>query len=583
MTTLATARDIFTSSDTTMLRHLAIRNFAIVEQLELEFAPGMSVLTGETGAGKSILLDALGLVLGDRADSSTVRVGSDRAEISATFEVGTLNEVQAWLRERELEMDGECILRRTISADGGSRGYINGQPAPVQALRELGEQLVDIHGQHAHQSLLKRDAQRQLLDAYAGHDALLAEVGTAYNDWRQLQQEFERLSRARDDRDARLELLRYQAGELAALDLQEGELAALEEEHTRLANSSRLQEGAQRALDLLYEGEEMAIVHLLGRSLNELQELQGIDANLAGAVELLEGATIQAKEAAAELRHYLGGAELDPERVNWVEQRLAAVQDLARKHRCDGAELPVLLLRLQEELAELEDAGTRLDGLENAIAKARRHYQSLADRLTAGRRQAAAKLADEVSANMAQLGMKGGKFEIVLETLEPADPAPHGMERVEFLVSANPGQPPKPLAKVASGGELSRISLAIQVITAGKGTIPTLIFDEVDVGVGGGVAEMVGRQLHALGGERQVFCVTHQPQVAAQGHHHFQVSKQSKGNTTRTTVTPLGEEERVEEVARMLGGMTITEQTLSHAREMIELARQGGAKKRRKA
>ncbi len=566
-----------------MLRHLAIRNFAIVEQLELEFAPGMSVLTGETGAGKSILLDALGLVLGDRADSGAVRAGSERAEISATFAIGALNEVRAWLQERELDMGDECILRRTISADGGSRGYINGQPAPVQALRELGEQLVDIHGQHAHQSLLKRDAQRQLLDAYAGHAELLTEVEKAYADWRERQQEFERLSRARDDRDARLELLRYQVSELAALDLQEGELAQLEEEHTRLANGSRLQEGAQRALDLLYEGEEMAIVHLLGRSLTELQELQAIDPALGSTVELLEGAVIQAKEAAGELRHYLGDAELDPERVNWVEQRLAAIQDLARKHRCDGSELPALLQRLQDELTELEEAGTRLDGLESAIAAARKHYAAVAERLSAGRRKAATALADEVGANMAQLGMKGGRFEIVPEALESSDPAPHGMERIEFLVSANPGQPARPLAKVASGGELSRISLAIQVITAGQGSIPTLIFDEVDVGVGGGVAEMVGRQLHALGTRRQVFCVTHQPQVAAQGHQHYQVSKQSKGNTTRTSVELLGEDERVAEVARMLGGMTITDQTLSHAREMIELARQESGKKRRKA
>ncbi|PKM46156.1 MAG: DNA repair protein RecN [Gammaproteobacteria bacterium HGW-Gammaproteobacteria-1] len=559
-----------------MLKHLAIRNFALVEHLELEFVPGMTVLTGETGAGKSILLDALGLVLGDRADSGTVRAGCDRAEISATFEVSGLTAVGQWLEERELNLDGECILRRTVSADGGSRGYINGQPAPVQSLRELGEQLVDIHGQHAHQSLLKRDLQRQLLDAYAGHQPLVDQVSAAYRRWHELQQELERLSRAAGERDSRLELLRYQVGELEALGLSADELHTLEEEHGRLANASRLQEGAQRALDLLYEGDELAIVSLLGRTLNELRDLQTIDAALAGACELLEGASIQAREAAGELRHYLDRADLDPERVNWVEQRLAAVQELARKHRCGGDGLPALLEQLQHELAELEQAGQRLDGLEAEIRRCRDDYLKLAAQLSAGRGKAAKTLGEQVSANMAQLGMKGGRFEVALEALDNDEPAPHGMERVELLVTANPGQPLKPLSKVASGGELSRISLAIQVISAGRGSIPTLIFDEVDVGVGGGVAEMVGRQLHTLGGERQVLCVTHQPQVAAQGHQHLQVSKQSKGENTRSAVKTLSTEERVEEIARMLGGMTITEQTLSHAREMLSLSQAQG-------
>lgn len=560
-----------------MLTRLHIRNFALVEYLELEFAPGMTVLTGETGAGKSILLDALGLVLGDRADSGTVRAGCDRAEISATFDIRGLQAVRAWLEERELNLDDECILRRTVSADGGSRGYINGQPAPVQSLRDLGEQLVDIHGQHAHQSLLKRDLQRQLLDGYAGHDALVEQVGAAYRRWRDLQQELERLSRAAGERDSRLELLRYQVGELEALGLTGDELTALEEEHGRLANASRLQEGVQRALDLLYEGDEMAVVSLLGRTLSELRELQTIDGQLTGACELLDSAAIQAREAAGELRHYLDRADLDPERLDWVEQRLAAIQELARKHRCTGAELPALLERLQQELAGLEQAGQRLDGLEAEIKRCRDAYLKQAKELSAGRRKAAQTLAAQVSANMAELGMKGGKFEVALETVDGDEPAPHGLERVELLVSANPGQPPKPLAKVASGGELSRISLAIQVISAGKGSIPTLIFDEVDVGVGGGVAEMVGRQLHTLGGERQVLCVTHQPQVAAQGHQHLQVSKQSQGDATRSAVKLLDAEARVEEIARMLGGMTITGQTLSHAREMLALA-QGQAR-----
>ena len=565
-----------------MFRHLAIRNFTIVEQLDMEFEPGMTVLTGETGAGKSILLDALGLVLGDRADSGTVRGDSGRAEISATFDVAELPAVRNWLQERELDVGDECILRRTVSADGGSRGYVNGQPLPIQTLRELGEQLVDIHGQHAHQSLLKRDAQRQLLDAYAGHEMLLETVATYYRRWRKLQQDFEQLQRARTDREARLDLLRYQTGELDALALSVEELEELETEHTRLANASRLQEGTQRALERLYEGEETAVASLLGRSLNELRDLQSLDSTLSSATELLEGAAIQAKEAAAELRHYLDRADLDPEHLNRVEQRLSAIQELSRKHRCANTELPALLERLRRELQALEEAETRLDGLENDIAQARNDYAAAAAKLSASRYGAAGTLAQQVSANMAELGMQGGRFEIALEALAADEPAPHGMERAEFQVSTNPGQPLRPLAKVVSGGELSRISLAIQVIIADKGQIPTLIFDEVDVGVGGGVAEMVGRQLHALGGKRQVLCVTHQPQVAAQGHHHFRVSKQTAGDATRTTVEQMNEEQRVSEVARMLGGMTITEQTLAHAREMIALARQDTRSKRRK-
>ncbi len=567
-----------------MLRHLAIRNFALVEQLELEFAPGMTVLTGETGAGKSILLDALGLVLGDRADSTAVRVGSDRAEISATFEIAGLSQVRAWLAERELDMQDECILRRTVSADGGSRGYINGQPAPVQSLRELGEQLVDIHGQHAHQSLLKREIQRQLLDAYADHADLLTQVESAYRRWRTAALELERLRGIRADREARLDMLRYQIGELEALGLGVDELQGLEEEHGRLANASRLLEGAQRVVDLLYDGEEMAVAALLGRGLTELHELEALDHHLAASCELLEAAAIQTKEAVSELRHYLDRADLDPARLDQVEQRLAAVHDLARKHRCDSNELPALLERLTTELAELEQAETRLDQLEQEITRALADYRKLAVQLGDGRRQAAARLAREVVANMAELGMSGGAFEISLAPLESDEPAPHGMERVEMLVTANPGQPLKPLAKVASGGELSRISLAIQVITAAQGMIPTLVFDEVDVGIGGGVAEMVGRKLRGLGSERQVLCVTHQPQVAAQGHQHLRVSKRSVDAETRTDVAALDAAERIEEIARMLGGMKITDQTLAHAREMLDLshAPAGGATGRKK-
>ncbi len=555
-----------------MLRELQIQNYALIDTLELALAPGMSVLTGETGAGKSILLGALGLTLGDRADSDVLRRDDSRAEVSAVFDLSALPQVNQWLAEQELDADGECILRRTIGTDGRSRAFINGSAVPVALLRELGEQLVDIHGQHAHQSLLKRDIQRQLLDTYGGHDKLLKQVQDTFRQWRSLQDELEHLSQASADRDARLELLRYQVEELEQLAPDNDELSALDEEHQRLANMQRLQEGSSRAAASLYEDDEHALLANLERTLRELQELQGVDVGLKATTDLLEGAAIQAREAVGELRHYLDQLELDPARLEEVEQRLVALHDAARKHHCTVEELPDLLTQLQEELAELEQMESRHDGLQEAIDAALVAYRQAATALSEKRARAAAQLAKSVTDYMHELGMGEGRFEIQLSPREDETPAAHGLELVEFIVTANPGQPLRPLAKVASGGELSRISLAIQVANAGKGGIPTLIFDEVDVGVGGGVAEMVGRRLRALGGEHQVLCVTHQPQVAAQGHQHLQISKQSKGGETRTEVVLMTDEARVNELARMLGGVAITEQTLSHAREMIALA-----------
>ncbi len=554
-----------------MLKHLLIKNFALVESLDIDLAGGMSVLTGETGAGKSILLGALGLALGDRADTSVVRHGAERAEVSASFDCAALPRSRAWLAERELEADDEIIIRRTVGADGRSRGYINGQPMPVQALRELGEQLVDIHGQHAHQSLLRKEVQRELLDAYGALSKQASGVATAYHHWHALQRELERLTQAASDRDARLELLRYQVEELESLNLSVDELSALDEEHARLANAGKLMEGAQRAAQVLYEGDEGAVADLLQRTLVELQELTETDPKLATAAELVEGAAIQAAEAASELRHYQDQVELDPQRLAEVEERLGLIHELSRKHQRPAEELPELLLELSDELQTLQQAGERLDGLEAEIAAARTDYEQQAAKLSKGRAKAATELAERVEANMQELGMGGGRLVIELKPLE--EPSVHGLEAVELQVSANPGQPPRPLAKVASGGELSRISLAIAVITAGQEGIPTLIFDEVDVGVGGGVAEMVGRQLRSLAGSRQVLCVTHQPQVASQGHHHYRIQKQSDGEQTRTGVEPLDKDGRVEEIARMLGGVEITEQSRSHAWEMLALAK----------
>jgi len=555
-----------------MLTHIHIRDFAIVQELELALGAGMTVLTGETGAGKSILVDALGLALGDRGDSSVIRHGAERAEISVSFDVEKIPAARRWLEEQELDADGECHLRRTINRDGRSKGFINGRPQPLQSLRELGELLVDIHGQHEHQSLLRRDAQRQLLDDYAGHDDLITAVEQHFRRWKELNRELEELRRAADERQAQLDLLRYQVQELEALGLEPDEVAELEAEHSRLANAERLLDACRNAMVTLYEDEELSVDNLLSRALSDLDTLRHIDPRLAAACELLESTRIQVREGVEELRRYSDHVEVDPARLQWVEQRIATIHDLSRKHRVAPEELHPLLEQLQKKLAGLEQADMRFEELEREVATAAQDYREQAQRLSESRARAAKKLSQGVTSLMQQLGMPGGRYQIVLEPADPAQFSASGMDRIEFLVSANPGHPLRPLNKVASGGELSRISLAIQVMTARSGRIPTLVFDEVDVGIGGGVAETVGRQLHTLAASRQVLCVTHLPQVAAQAHHHLQVSKRAAQNTTHTGIRGLTPDERVQEIARMLGGIEITEQTVAHAREMMERA-----------
>lgn len=550
-----------------MLTHLRIRDFAIVEELELELAAGMTAVTGETGAGKSILVDAIGLLLGDRADSGTIRHGADRADISATFDLGLLPTARSWLAERDLDREQECQLRRVIGGNGRSRSYINGVPQPTQALRELGEWLVDIHGQHEHQSLLRRDAQRQLLDDYANQQALVQGVAEEYHRWHRLRQELRDLQQASSERDARLDILRYHLRELAALNLAEGEIAELETEQRRLANASQLLETGLRLLGWLSENDESAIVDRLHQSLRELDSLSRLDAHLAPLGELLNAALIQVQEASVGLRSYVQDLDLDPEHLARIDQRLAAAHQLARKHRLSAEELPALQTRLAAELDRLEHSESRLETLQQAVQEAQTAYQDRAKPLSMRRTAAALDLGERVSAALAGLGMPGGRFAIVLEPLD--QPTAAGLEAVEFQVSANPGQPLRPLAKVASGGELSRISLAIQVITAHAARIPTLIFDEVDTGIGGGIAEGVGLQLRTLGQQRQVLCVTHLPQVAAQAHQQFKVEKRTDGASTHTQVVPLDAAERVQEIARMLGGLELTATTLAHAREMI--------------
>ncbi|CDH45008.1 DNA repair protein RecN [Candidatus Contendibacter odensensis] len=553
-----------------MLTQLRIRDFAIVEELELELVIGMTAVTGETGAGKSILVDAIGLLLGDRADSGVIRHGAERADLSAAFDLDALPAARTWLAEHDLDHDRECQLRRVIARNGRSRSYINGVPQPTQALRDLGEWLVDIHGQHEHQSLLRREAQRQLLDDYAGHPPLVAELTANYQTWHRLRQELGELRQASSERDARLDILHYHLRELAALNLAEGEIAELEREQRRLANSSQLLQTGQQILNGLTESDETSIADRIDHWRHELDALIRLDTRLAPVGEMLSTALIQVQEAGGELRSYVQALDLDPDHLAQVEQRLAAAHQLSRKHRVTAEELPALRIRFDAERDTLEHSETRLEDLQQAVKTARAAYQQCADRLSAQRVAAARELGERVSIALAGLGMPGGRFTIALERLE--QPTPAGLETVEFQVSANPGQPLRPLAKVASGGELSRISLAIQVITARAARIPTLIFDEVDTGIGGGVAEVVGRQLRALGGGRQVLCVTHLPQVAAQAHQHFKVEKQTSGETTHTQVLALDHGERIAEVARMLGGVELTANTMAHAREMVEKA-----------
>ncbi|MCB1735558.1 MAG: DNA repair protein RecN [Gammaproteobacteria bacterium] len=556
-----------------MLSHIHIRDFAIIDSLELDLDSGMTAMTGETGAGKSILVDALGFLLGDRADSGFVRQGADRTDLAATFVLHDAPLARTWLAEQDMDADeDELLLRRVIGADGRSKAWINGSPAPLQLLRELGEHLLDIHGQHEHQSLLKKGAQRLLLDAYAGLGDTVATVSGHYRQWRDADQRLRKLQNAADDRETRLDLLRFQVQELDALGLGDGEWSALNEEHATLANAGRLLEGTGRALNLIYDAEEGTVHDLLSQSNHEIAALAEIDARLAPLCELLEGALIQTREAADELRRYTDSVDLDPARLQWAEERISDCVRLARKHRIEPEELPAQLSSLQAELDDLEKGGETLEALQAQVEKLSHAYLQAARDLSAQRQAAAQDLGGKVSAAMHELGMTNGIFVVLVNVEDETRFAAHGLDDVEFLVSANAGQSPRSLAKVASGGELSRISLAIQVITARTGGVPSMVFDEVDSGVGGGIAEVVGRQLRELGEQRQVLCVTHLPQVAAQAHHHMQVAKSTRDGLTHSRIDALNDTARIDEIARMLGGIEITDQALAHAREMIERA-----------
>lgn len=548
-----------------MIRSLTIRDFVIVDQLELEFSSGFSVLTGETGAGKSILIDALSLALGERGESGMVRAGCERAEITAEFDITALPELQNWLQQQELADDQQCLMRRVLYTDGRSRGFINGSAATMQQLREAGDFLVDIYSQHAHHSLLKPAAQRELLDTFGGLTGLSASVARLYSIWRELHTR--RLEAERNSSAYAEELadLRDAVRELVQVGISTEEWESLQQEHSRLAHAASLLEGTEACRDSLAEGDAAALHQLHGIQ-HKLQELLEYDPALQEAIDSLEPAIIQLQETDRFLKKYLTHAELDPQRLLEIDNRIQTIHSMARKHRVRPEELSDLQARWQARVVELE--GLADDGtLKHEEASARRDFDQLAEELSQKRTQAAKLLGEKVSSEMQHLALSGGQFAVRLNSHD--QPAPHGMEQAEFLVAGHTGVEPRALAKVASGGELSRISLAIRVITAQQGTTPCMIFDEVDVGIGGSVAEVVGRLLKRLGETRQVLVITHLPQVAAQGSHHLQVSKSVIDNHTLSHIEKLDQEQRIEEIARMLGGVEITETTRKHAAEML--------------
>ena len=558
-----------------MLEQLQIRNLATIEALTLEFGSGFTVLSGETGAGKSILIDALGLVLGTRADPALIRGGSDRADITASFRVAADSAAARWLDDNALVDDddpAQCLVRRVLQSEGRTRAFVNGTAVAVGSLRELGERLIDVYGQNESHSLRLPDVQRQMLDGFGRHPELSTAVVAACAEWQSLDEQIERtrLAAARDP--AQIELLRHQVGELEALNLKAGEIEAIEAEHKRLANGGRLLQDGGALQDQLYGGDG-AVHDQLAGSLNILRDLLPLHEGFAEIESLVVSAQAHVREAGDGLRRLLDRLDLDPQRLAEVEARMADIHDLARKHRVRAEELPARLEALRADLDEAEAAGSRVDTLLQRQSGALAAYRASAERLSKARRKCAGKYGESVSARVRELGMPDARFVVRIEPAARKRPSPAGEDELCFDFSANPGQPPRPLAKVASGGELSRVSLALQVVAQEDGGAPTMIFDEVDAGIGGGVAQAVGTQLRALGARRQVLCVTHLGQVAACAQQHLAVSKSVKAGQTFTSVTPLDGKARVGELARMIGGRSTTAATEAMARELLKAAR----------
>lgn len=554
-----------------MLTQLSISNFAIVEQLDLDIESGMTVITGETGAGKSIMLDALGLATGDRADPECVRTSADRAEIHASFDLTHCPDAIKWLENKELLSDNECILRRVITKEGRSRAYINGTPSPLSDLRGIGELLVDIHGQHESQSLLKKNSHRLLLDDYANTRKLATDVAFIAHQHNRLQTELDELLSSQQEQHERVQLLTYQLEEFEQLSLQEGELSGLEKELQQLTHAEATLSACHQINHICSDSDAGNLLQQLTHCMHLLGDLSVDHPAISSTMEMLSSAHIQVEEAVGELNYFIDHFDADPQRMQEVDERLSAIYDLARKHRAQPDELLDKQLSLASELEKIQFSDEHADSLQSKLDELKHKYQTKAEKLSERRQKASRKLEKQVIDRMSLLGMPRGLFNVSLTPHDIKTLSPLGQEDIEFLVTTNPGQPPRPLAKVASGGELSRISLAIQVITAQTSRIPSMVFDEVDVGIGGGTAEIVGSMLRELGEKSQVLCVTHQPQVASQGHQHLFVSKKHSKSASSTRIANLNGDHRINEIARMLGGVAITRSTLAHAEEMLGL------------
>ena len=551
-----------------MLVALNVKDFAIITSSSLELHSGMTTLTGETGAGKSILLGALGLVLGDRASPGAVRDGAERAEISAVFDVSDVKDASNWLTEHSMDQEDECILRRVVSKDGKSRAFINSSPVTLRNLKELGRLLVNIHGQHDHQLITSPDKQRDILDDFGDCQKLIKNVSDIWQDWNKTNRLIVTAQERLQARGDRLDTLRYQLQEFEKLSIDSIDLEAIDLEHRRLANATELGDLSTRAMDVLQDDQKSVLTQMTQVE-KSVAELLTHDNTTAEVAELISSARIQLEEAVDTLRQYSHGIEPQPQRLNELDSILSSAHQLAKKHQVDTSELSHYCEKLTNEFNELESMDESIESLNKDLEKITASYHSAAKKLTSKRRKAAKQLEDYLTDAMQTLGMKGGKFAIDCDSKPTDTPSANGLDYVLFNVSANPGASPRPMSDVASGGELSRLSLAVQLITSERNRVPTLIFDEVDTGVGGGVAETVGQQLRRLGDRCQVLCVTHLPQVAAQGHFHVKVSKKSSDNKTLAESRTLTDQESLEEIARMLGGVKITKRTLEHAKEML--------------
>jgi DNA repair protein RecN (Recombination protein N) len=552
-----------------MLKSIYIKNFAIIDELELDFYDGMSVLTGETGAGKSIIIDALNLALGNRADRSIARIENENVEVVATIDAGSSEEAAIWLKEHDLDEGNECALRRVISKDGKSKAYINNSPSSVTALRSLGNLLVDVYGQHEHQSLMRLDMQRQLLDGFANNDKNIEKLAMAFRLWQSLKNQLEIAEANQADTCAKLDLLRYQYQELKELNLKADEYEDINEKFTLLNNSKELNENSMRISQQLAGDGESSIYDSLSLLINDIEKYTVIDADLNEPFEILRSIHIQTKEVASILRNYSEKILSNPQELQILEDRISAIEEISRKHKVKPKQLVAMHASIKKELDSIQSGHDDPEKIKTSMREAEQLYRTTAKIISASRKKAANELNEKITESMQALGMQGGRFHINVEQRKSTELSLNGLDEIQFLVHTNPGQSLRALNKVASGGELSRLSLAIQMETSNNLKIPTLIFDEVDTGVGGATAEIVGKHLRNLGNNAQVFCVTHLPQVAAQSHHHYKVNKFEKNESIATKISHLAEDDRIKELARMLGGIELTKNTQEHAKEML--------------